>query len=117
MTEMTVEAARSTQRRTMWSVALLIAALLLGAGAMLMPYSAGVSRQHSSALNYWFSGCAEDDGEAWSQEPVNLGEQARQDCRAGAIARTAVAAGAITSAGVVMLLVEAVSLRRTEADS
>ena len=114
---MKVEAARSAERRTMWSTVLLSAALLLGGVAMLMPYSAGVSRQHSSALNYWFSGCPGDDGEAWSQKPVNLGRQARHDCRAGAIARTSLAAGAVTGAGVVMLLVQVASLRRTEADS
>lgn len=111
---MTVDAVRSTQRRTMWSCAFLIVALVLGGAAMLTPYTGGVSHQHSTALNYWFSGCPADEGEAWSQEPVNLGSQARQECRAGAVARTAVAAGTVTIAGVVMVLVQVCALRRSE---
>jgi hypothetical protein len=98
----------------MWAAALLAGALLLGGAALLTPYTAGVSRQHSTAMNYWFSGCPEDDGEAWSQAPVNLGSQARQDCRAGAVARTVVAAEVVTIASVVMLLVQVGSVRRSD---
>ena len=96
----------------MWAGALLLGALVVGRVLLLLPYTAGVSRQHASALSYWISaGCPADEGEAWSQEPVDLGSEARRSCRAGAVVRTVVAGTVVLTAGVVMVVVQLASLR------
>ena len=105
-----------TARRTAAVLGCLLIAIAVAAAAMLVPYTAGVSRQHDNALHFWLHGCPADEGEAWSSEPVNLGQRARRECRDAALARSAIAAASLLLAGGVILFVQLTALAhpRTE---
>lgn len=102
---------RAVQRRTAIATTVLFVALAVAGVLMLVPYTQGSSRQHSSALHYWFARCSQDDGEAWSERPFAEGEEARRDCRTGAVVRTAGAVGAVAVGIAVLGEVQILELR------